>query len=80
MLAQGESRSRVRTPGGDARELVAHEAERTRVTLTLAPDGQFVLDVANDPNWLLLRLETFAGGNVPAEPHARRSATRVSRN
>lgn len=45
----------------------AHEAERTRVTLALAADGQFTLDVANDPNWLLLRLETFAGGSVP--PH-----------
>ena len=43
----------------------AHEAERTRVTLALAADGQFTLDVANDPNWLLLRLETFAGGSVP---------------
>ena len=45
---------------------VAHEAERTRVTLTLSSDGSFVLDVANDPRWLLLRLETFAGGSVPA--------------
>lgn len=45
--------------------LAAHELERTRVTLTLAADGGFVLDVANDPNWLLLRLETFAGGAVP---------------
>ena len=45
--------------------LVAHEAERTRVTLTLQQDGRFTLDVANDPNWLLLRLETFAGGSVP---------------
>jgi hypothetical protein len=44
----------------------AHEAERTRVTLTLSADGSFVLDVANDPMWLLLRLETFAGGNAPA--------------
>ena len=45
--------------------LVAHEAERTKVTLTLQADGEFTLDVANDPNWLLLRLETFAGGSVP---------------
>ncbi len=44
----------------------AHEAERTRVTLQLQPDGQFVLEVANDPAWLLLRLETFAGGSVSA--------------
>lgn len=33
--------------------------------LSLQQDGRFVLEVANDPNWLLLRLETFAGGNVP---------------
>ena len=45
---------------------LAHEAERTKVTLTLAADGHFDLDVANDPMWLLLRLETFAGGTVPA--------------
>ena len=43
-----------------------HESERTKVTLILASDGSFVLDVANDPMWLLLRLETFAGGAVPA--------------
>ena len=43
----------------------AHEAERTRVTLTLQSNGQFILEVANDPTWLLLRLETFAGGSVP---------------
>lgn len=43
----------------------AHESERTKVTLTLSRDGSFVLDVANDPMWLLLRLETFAGGSVP---------------
>jgi len=46
--------------------LAAHEAERTKVTLTLAADGRFDLEVANDPMWLLLRLETFAGGSVPA--------------
>jgi hypothetical protein len=44
----------------------AHEAERTRITLILAANGSFVLDIANDPMWLLLRLETFAGGSVPA--------------
>jgi hypothetical protein len=37
----------------------AHELERTRVVLTFQPDGQFVLDIANDPQWLLLRLEPF---------------------
>jgi hydrogenase/urease accessory protein HupE len=45
--------------------LVAHEAERTRVVLTLAADGHFVLEVSNDPLWLLLRLETYAGGSMP---------------
>jgi HupE / UreJ protein len=55
--------------------LNAHESEKTRVTLTLAADGSFVLDVANDPMWLLLRLETFAGGSVPANmPAADRDA------
>ena len=43
----------------------AHEAERTKVTLNLSADGSFVLEVANDPMWLLLRLETFTGGRVP---------------
>ena len=43
----------------------AHEAERTKVTLQLSADGTFTLDVSNDPMWLLLRLETFAGGSVP---------------
>jgi hypothetical protein len=46
--------------------LSAHEAEKTRVVLSLSADGSFVLDIANDPMWLLLRLETFAGGSVPA--------------
>ena len=48
----------------------AHEAEKTRVILALSADGSFVLDVANDPMWLLLRLETFAGGTVPANMSA----------
>ncbi|MDO8677988.1 MAG: HupE/UreJ family protein [Acidobacteriota bacterium] len=46
--------------------VVAHEAERTRVWIAFSADGRFVLDVANDPMWMLLRLETFAGGLVPA--------------
>ena len=45
--------------------IVSHEAERTKVTLILSADGRFTLEVANDPMWLLLRLETFAGGAVP---------------
>jgi hydrogenase/urease accessory protein HupE len=43
-----------------ATPVAAHDLERTRVTLTFAADGAFVLDVANDPAWLLLRLESFA--------------------
>jgi hypothetical protein len=42
----------------------AHDLERTRVSLTFSRDGTFVLDVANDPGWLELRLERF----VPAGP------------
>jgi hypothetical protein len=49
-----------------ARPALAHESEKTRVVLNLSADGTFTLDVANDPMWLLLRLETFAGGSVPA--------------
>lgn len=45
---------------------VSHEAERTRVSIMFSADGRFVVDVANDPMWMLLRLETFAGGVVPA--------------
>lgn len=44
---------------------IAHELERTQVALTFQDDGSFELDIANDPNWLLLRLESFAGGAVP---------------
>ena len=39
----------------------AHDLERTRVSLTFSRDGSFVLDVANDPNWLKLRQESFPG-------------------
>ena len=44
-----------------ARGLQAHDLERTQVSLTFARDGSFVLDVANDPSWLKLRLEAFPG-------------------
>ncbi|MGH9204755.1 MAG: hypothetical protein ACRD2A_26310, partial [Vicinamibacterales bacterium] len=43
----------------------AHDLERTLVNLSFAADGSFVLDISNDPSWLLLRLESFAGGGVP---------------
>ena len=37
----------------------AHDLERTNVLLAFERDGSFVLDVANDPSWLKLRLERF---------------------
>jgi len=37
----------------------AHDLERTRVSLAFLADGSFTLDIANDPEWLLLRLEPF---------------------
>lgn len=49
----------------DGRTAAAHDLERTQVTLTFAADGSFLLEIANDPNWLLLRLQSFAGGVVP---------------
>ncbi|MDH4065930.1 MAG: HupE/UreJ family protein, partial [Acidobacteriota bacterium] len=42
-----------------AAHLAAHDLERTRIHLVFEPDGAFVLDIANDPEWLLLRLEPF---------------------
>lgn len=57
---------------------LAHEAERTRVVLSLARDGAFVLEVANDPLWMLMRLETFAGGTVPANPTAAQRDARLA--
>lgn len=56
----------------------AHEAERTRVSLTLEADGRFTLEVANDPLWMLMRLETFAGGSVPANPTAAQRDSRLA--
>jgi hypothetical protein len=44
----------------------AHDLERTRVTIAIDAGNRFVVDVANDPAWLWLRLEPFAGGVVPA--------------
>jgi hypothetical protein len=49
-----------------ARPAAAHDLERTQVVLTFEADGTFLLEIANDPAWLLLRLESFAGGAVPA--------------
>ena len=47
-----------------------HEAEHTAVSFTFARDGTFVLQVANDPNWLLLRLESFVAMERPTPDRA----------
>jgi hypothetical protein len=41
--------------------LDAHDLEKTQVSITFARDGSFVADVANDPAWLKLRLESIPG-------------------
>jgi len=52
-----------------ANRAFSHDLERTEVTLRFAPDATFVLDVANDPDWLLLRLEPFAvESGIPGRP------------
>jgi hypothetical protein len=48
----------------------AHDFERTQVSLVFAADGAFTLDVANDPNWLLMRLDRFA--STPQRPGSSR--------
>lgn len=40
----------------------AHDLERTTVHLAVGADGAFTLRLAHDPSWLLLRMESFAGG------------------
>jgi hypothetical protein len=39
----------------------AHDLEATRVTAVFRADGTFHIDVINNPDWLLLRLEPIAG-------------------
>ncbi len=39
----------------------AHDLEKTQVSITFARDGSFVADVANDPAWLTLRLQSIPG-------------------
>jgi hypothetical protein len=41
--------------------LSAHDLEKTQVSIVFASDGSFVADVANDPAWLKLRLESIPG-------------------
>jgi len=40
---------------------LAHDLEKTQVTITFARDGSFVADVVNDPAWLKLRTESIPG-------------------
>ena len=53
-----------------------HELERTQVVVTFERDGAFRVDVLNDPDWLLERLEPFSGlplsGRLDPEPRDRR--------
>jgi len=54
-------------------EARAHDLERTQVSIAFTSDGSFVLDVANDPDWLLQRLEPFAEeSGLPPRPQAGR--------
>jgi hypothetical protein len=57
----------------------AHDLERTTVHLQVAADGSFTLRLAHDPSWLLLRMNTFAGGTTvsTADPDARDARLRA---
>lgn len=50
--------------------VTAHDLERTTVHLEVAVDGSFTLRLAHDPAWLLLRMESFAGGATTASTDA----------
>ena len=39
----------------------AHDLEKTQISIVFARDGSFVAEVANDPSWLKLRLESIPG-------------------
>src|SRR5215213_4301300 len=39
----------------------AHDVEKTQVRIVFERDGRFIVEVANDPSWLKLRLESFPG-------------------
>jgi hypothetical protein len=47
--------------GMTATTAAAHDLEKTQVVIAFAADGSFVADVANDPAWLKLRLESIPG-------------------
>lgn len=64
------------------RPLAAHDLERTTVHLEIAADGGFTLRLAHDPSWLLLRMESFAGGSTvsPTDGPARDARLRALAN
>jgi hypothetical protein len=41
--------------------LLAHDLEKTQVSIVFSPDGSFVAEVTNDPAWLTLRQESIPG-------------------
>jgi len=63
---------------GPGPRVIAHDLERTRVVVTFASDGTFQVDVVNNPDWLLERLEPFSGqplsGRLDPGPRDRRLA------
>ncbi|MBI4520875.1 MAG: HupE/UreJ family protein [Gemmatimonadetes bacterium] len=63
---------------GPGPRVIAHDLERTRVVVTFASDGTFQVDVVNNPDWLLERLDPFSGqplsGRLDPGPRDRRLA------
>ncbi len=62
---------------GPGRSVVsAHDLERTQILVTFNSDGTYLIDVMNDPDWLLERVEPFSGlplsGRLDAGPRDRR--------
>jgi hypothetical protein len=53
--------------------LPLHDLERTQVTVSFGSDGTFRIDVRNDADWMLARLEPLSGAasSSPLEPAAR---------
>ena len=47
---------------------LAHDAKRTEVILSFERDGSFILDVANDLNWLRARLPAFSPDSAASPP------------
>lgn len=60
-LAAGAMAVAAATVVAMPRVLQAHDLERTQVMVVFSRAGSFVIDVANDPQWLRLRMEPFHG-------------------